>query len=230
MSGAPASDEQISPTRFGLPASYRQRQQPEYFADDADDGITWQPDVYPYAASLARQLGRDVIIDIGCGRAGKLATLAADEPAWQYIGVDFGTNIHWCTTNRTFGQWIEADLETCRDLPIPVEILQRALIVCSDVLEHLIRPDTALALIHALALAGDNVAVLSTPAREHRAGTEYIGEPRNPAHVREWTSDEFQRFLTASGFIIRDFQLTRSDDRDGGLTTQLVTVAPETRG
>lgn len=27
---------------------------PDYFADTADDGITWQPDVYPHAAAFAR--------------------------------------------------------------------------------------------------------------------------------------------------------------------------------
>ena len=39
---------------FGLPAAYQQRPNPDYFADTADDGITWQPDVYPHAAALAR--------------------------------------------------------------------------------------------------------------------------------------------------------------------------------
>src|SRR5690606_5282573 len=101
---------------------------------------------------------------------------------------------------------------------------------CSDVLEHLVRPDIAMRLMWTLATIGDNApVVLSTPAREHRAGAAYHGQPRNPAHVREWTSAEFAAFVTASGFSIHDAHLTRSDDHRGGLTTQLVTAFPTPR-
>lgn len=212
---------------FGLPAGYQQRLNPEYFADTADDGITWQPDVYPYAAGLALVLGRDVIIDIGCGHAGKLALLQHGQPGWHYIGVDYGPNIQWCRSHRSFGDWIEADLETVTSLAIPAARLSRAVIVCSDVLEHLVRPDIAMRMMLSLSIDGDNApVVLSTPARERRAGAGYLGQPRNRAHVREWTSSEFQAFLASSGFTIRDARLTRSDDKSNGLTTQLVTAYP----
>jgi hypothetical protein len=224
------SADLTAPQRFCLPVGYQQRQQPEYFADDADDGITWQPDVYPHAADLARHLGRDAIIDVGCGRAAKLATLHQHEPTWHYIGVDVGPNIQWCQTHHPFGTWLEADLEACTVLPIPADQLCRAVIVCSDVLEHLVRPDIAMRLMWTLATIGNDApVVLSTPAREHRAGADYLGQPRNPAHVREWTSAEFTAFVAASGFGIRDAHLTRSDDHSGGLTTQLVTAFPVPR-
>lgn len=230
MSATDEPGDSTASTRFGLPAPYQQRLHPEYFADATDDGITWQPDVYPHAANLARHLGRTVIIDIGCGRAGKLAALHQTEPNWHYIGVDFGPNITWCRGNHSFGEWIEADLEGCVVLPIPDERMCEAVIVCSDVLEHLIRPDIAMAMMLTLATVG-RVApvVLSTPAREHRAGAHYLGQPRNPAHVREWTSTEFQTFVTASGFNIHDAHLTRSDDHSGGLTTLLATAYPAVR-
>jgi hypothetical protein len=215
------------PGQFGLPSAYQQRLNPDYFADSTDDGITWQPDVYPHAARLARELGRNVIIDIGCGHAGKLALLQDDQPGWHYIGVDYGPNIEWCRTNHAFGDWIEADLETCAALAIPSAQLRRAVIICSDVLEHLIRPDVAVRMMLTLATTGDRApVVLSTPARERRAGTNYLGQPRNPAHVREWTSSEFQSFVSASGFAIHNARLTRSDDQSNGLTTQLVTAYP----
>jgi hypothetical protein len=219
-----------TPARFALPAAYQQRLQPEYFTDGTDDGITWQPDVYPHAADLARHLGRTVVIDIGCGRAGKLATLHQTEPDWHYIGADFGPNIEWCRANHTFGEWIEVNLEACKVLPIPDHHLRQAVIICSDVLEHLIRPDIALGMMVALAIVGNNApVVLSTPARERRAGAGYLGQPRNPAHVREWTSTEFETFVAASGFSIHDAHLTRSDDYSQGPTTQLVTAYPTAR-
>lgn len=75
-------------------------------------------------------------------------------------------------------------------------------------------------------VGGNSPVVLSRPAREHRAGADYLGQPRNRAHVREWTSNEFETFAAASGFTIYDARLTRSDERSNGLSTQLLTAYP----
>lgn len=203
---------------------YRSRDHVEYFLDETDDTVTWQPDVYPYAAARAKELGRDVMIDIGCGRAGKLASLAYEYPAWTFIGVDFGDNLLWCRDNHPFGEWIEVDLETADRLPIAPSLVDRSIVVCSDVIEHLVDPTPALSLIRRLLLEGSAAAVLSTPARERRSGYDAPGPPRNPSHVREWASDEFQALLKASGFEIHYAGLTRSDDASNGLSTQLLLV------
>ncbi|WP_408907376.1 hypothetical protein [Streptomyces albidoflavus] len=75
---------------------------------------------------------------------------------------------------------------------------------------------------------GSAEAVLSTPARECRSGYDAPGPPRNPSHVREWASDEFQALLRASGFDIHYADLTRSDDFSNGLSTQLLLVGAQT--
>ncbi|MBM7437645.1 bifunctional 2-polyprenyl-6-hydroxyphenol methylase/3-demethylubiquinol 3-O-methyltransferase UbiG [Streptomyces sp. HB132] len=212
---------------FFIRSGYRSRNQVEYFLDEADDAITWQPDVYPYAAARAKELGRDVLIDIGCGRAGKLASLASEYPAWTFIGVDFGDNLLWCRDNHSFGQWVEADLESTEGLPIAPSLVRRSLVICSDVVEHLVNPMPVLSLIRGLLHEGSAEAVLSTPARECRSGYDTPGPPRNPSHVREWASDEFQALLRASGFAIRHTGLTRSDDFSNGLSTQLLLVGAE---
>jgi hypothetical protein len=219
----PASPIGKATSHFIRPG-YRSRDTVAYFVDETHDGITWQPDVYPYAAARAEELGRGVLIDIGCGRAAKLAALAAARPDWTFIGVDFGDNLRWCRDNHTFGQWIEADLEQARRLPITPELTSRSLVICSDVLEHLLDPQPALALIRGLLAQGCAAAVLSTPAREHRSGYHAPGPPRNPSHVREWASDEFQALLRHAGFEVRHARLTRSDDVSHGLSTQLVLV------
>ncbi|MGY0230172.1 class I SAM-dependent methyltransferase [Longispora urticae] len=211
-----------SETYFIRPG-YRSRETVEYF-HDLTDGVIWQPDVYPYAAEQAIRHGRDVIIDIGCGQAGKLAALALGYPCWTYVGVDFGENLTWCRENLPFGTWVDADLETAERLPLSRELVQRSVVVCSDVLEHLLDPTPALKMIRGLLRDGCARAVLSTPAREQRSGYADPGPPRNPSHVREWTSDEFEALLNASGFEVEHASLTRSDDASGGLTTQLVVV------
>lgn len=209
---------------YFIRSGYRSREQVEYFLDETDDAVTWQPDVYPYAAARAKELGRDVVIDIGCGRAGKLASLAYEHPAWTFIGVDFGDNLVWCRDNHPFGEWIEVDLESAERLPIPSTLVRRSIVVCSDVIEHVTNPMPALSLIRGLLMEGSAAVVLSTPARECRSGYDAPGPPRNPSHVREWASDEFRALLKASGFEIHYAGLTRSDDFSNGLSTQLILV------
>jgi SAM-dependent methyltransferase len=208
--------------RYFLPEGYMQGKHAQYFLDDASDGVVWQPDVYPLIADIASRQGRDVIIDVGCGRAGKLVPMAAAHPEWHYIGIDHGENLAWCATHLTFGHWIDADLEKAQELPIAASTLARAVVVCSDVLEHLLRPDNAVDFIKTMLRSGAGPAVFSTPAREERAGLMHLGPPSNPSHVREWASTEFETFFRAGNLVIEESSLTRSDYHGGGLTTQLV--------
>ncbi|ROO62175.1 methyltransferase family protein [Micromonospora sp. Llam0] len=207
-----------------LTRGYIERTEPEYFVDDESSGVTWQPDVYPELLALARKHGRDVVIDLGCGRAGKLAGLAVQEPGLQVVGVDIGPNIAWCRENHQCGRWLEADLESAMTLPLAPATIERSVVLCSDVLEHLIDPRPAMRLICWLLETGAARAVLSTPARDKRAGAEHLGPPFNPSHVREWTCREFRAFAESFPVQVERFDLTRSDDADGGLTTQLVVL------
>ncbi|MGW1614921.1 methyltransferase domain-containing protein [Streptomyces sp. NPDC002285] len=213
---------------YFIRSGYRSRTEVEYFLDETNDTVTWQPDVYPYTAAQTQRLGRDVVIDIGCGRAGKLASLAGEYPDWSYIGVDFGDNLAWCRDNHPFGEWIDVDLESAERLPIDTSLVRRSIVVCSDVIEHLMDPMPTLTLIRGLLMEGSAAAVLSTPARECRSGYDTPGPPRNPSHVREWASDEFQALLKASGFEIHYAGLTRSDDASNGMSTQLLLVGAGT--
>ncbi|TVT61892.1 class I SAM-dependent methyltransferase [Amycolatopsis rhizosphaerae] len=214
----------FDPELHFLTRGYTQRVPPEYFADTDASGIIWQPDVYPEVLSLARKHHRTAIIDLGCGRAGKLAALREQSPDLDIIGVDFGSNIDWCRERLPFGLWLDADLEAATALPLAPEVIARSVVVCSDVLEHLTDPRPAMRLICWLLDRGAACAVLSTPARDKRAGAAHVGPPFNPAHVREWTQAEFRAFVASFPVAIERFELTRSDDGGGGLTTQLVVV------
>ncbi|PKW18715.1 class I SAM-dependent methyltransferase [Saccharopolyspora spinosa] len=215
----------FDPDLHYLRHGYTPRVPPEYFVD-IDNGITWQPDVYPEVLVLAQQHDRRVIIDLGCGRAGKLVALAAQHPHLDLVGIDFGPNIEWCRANLPVGRWLDADLEAATTLPLDTEVIARSVVVCSDVLEHLIDPRPAMRLICWLLDRGAACAVVSTPARDKRAGTENLGPPANPSHVREWAQDEFRAFVESFPAAIERFGLTRSDDSGGGMTTQLVVLGP----
>ncbi|MPZ67008.1 MAG: SAM-dependent methyltransferase [Pseudonocardiaceae bacterium] len=214
----------LEPNLHYLTRKYVQRVSPEYFVDEDDSGITWQPDVYPETLALARKHDRTVVVDLGSGRASKLVDLVDDNPAVGFIGVDFGANIDWCRENVPIGQWLDTDLETATTLPLTAEVIGQSVVVCSDVLEHLVDPRPAMRLISWLLDGGAACAVLSTPARDERAGAEHLGPPFNPSHVREWTQGEFRAFVASFPVAIERCELTRSDDGGGGLTTQLVVV------
>lgn len=214
----------LDPNLNFLTYGYSQRIPPEYFTDADDSGITWQPDVYPEALALARKHDRAVIIDLGCGRAGKLLELREQDSALNIVGVDYGPNIDWCREHLPVGLWMDSDLESSTTLPLDPEVIARSVVVCSDVLEHLIDPRPAMRLIGWLLDHGAACAVLSTPARDRRIGAGHSGPPVNPSHVREWTQREFRAFVASFPMTIERFELTRSDDSGGGLTTQLVVV------
>jgi SAM-dependent methyltransferase len=216
----------LNPDLHFLARGYTQRVPPQYFADTDDSGIVWQPDVYPETLALARKHDRTVIIDLGCGRASKLVALRKQNQDLDIIGVDFGPNIGWCREHLPVGRWLAADLESATTLPLAPVVIARSVVVCSDVLEHLVDPRPAMRLICWPLDHGAACAVLSTPARDKRAGAEHLGAPFNPSHVREWAQGEFRAFVASFPVAVERFELTRSDDGGGGLTTQLVVVTP----
>lgn len=206
------------PDRYFVKEGYTPRPDPEYADEAAHDGIVWQPDVYPEAARVARLVGASCIVDLGCGTGDKLAALA---PPFDVVGIDLpGPNLDVCRLRHPDVTWIEHDLESSGPLPVPDAVLARSVIVCSDVIEHLRRPDRLLGALRS-ALDRAPAAVLSTPDRDITWGTDHNGPPPNPCHVREWSSAEFAAFLDDAGLRLRSMTLTRSNDRQRAKKTIL---------
>lgn len=196
----PGLDSQTIPANRELfiKDDYRPRLDNDYFEDvlaDGDDPIIHQPDVYPLAAHLARRAGCTHIIDIGCGRAGKLAAL---HPEFQICGIDHGSNIRYCRRRYRFGQWFKWDLNAPPAVRLPRAMLRQSVIVCSDVIEHLTNP---LPLVNTLRdwLQDAPLAILTTPERDLVRGPSDLGPPGNPSHVREWSLAELRRLLDSVG-------------------------------
>jgi len=197
---------------FCLKKGYRSRLRPEYFDDSCEehDGIVWQPDVYDLAAALGTLTGCSHIIDLGCGRGQKLSRL---HPGFAILGVDCGANLQHCRQAYNWGSWIEWDLELPACPPIDHETVSQSVIVCSDVIEHLLDPSHLLGYIRSW-LRHSPIAVLSTPERDLTRGVGDLGPPGNPAHVREWNIDEFKDMLARAGLRSSYCGLTRSNNRD----------------
>lgn len=200
---------------------YRPRLDNDYFEDrvpDGDEGVIHQPDVYPLAAILARRFDCTHIIDIGCGRAGKLVEL---HPEFQICGIDYGANIRYCRKHYRFGKWLRWDLNAAKLAKFNRALLKKSLIICSDVIEHLANP------LHVLTTLEDwlrdaPIAILTTPERELVRGSSDLGPPANPSHVREWNLGELQRLLDSVGMHPLFHGLTVNNSRDLAKKTSLV--------
>ncbi len=205
---------------FFIKPGYRSRAAAVYYADIHDNGITWQPEVYPLAAALARKYDCRYIIDIGCGRASKLSSLY---PEFQVIGMDFGSNLDHCRDKYPFGTWIEVNLEVTKGVPLPLEVLRSAVLVNSDVIEHLVDPTRLMVLIQSYLLHA-KVAVISTPERDLERGFQDMGPPTNPSHIREWNLSELETMLSCFGLRPAYCGLTISNDREMKRKTSLAVV------
>ena len=209
---------------YYIKLGYASRQNPIYYIDESWAGVTWQPMVYPFAAERAVRTGCDTIIDIGCGRAKKVARLREEQPSWNFIGVDYKSNIAWCKYNYNFGVWIEADLER-PSLLFSDRDLKKTIVICADVIEHLISPAPLLDEIRSLLNNGACEAIISTPERDLTRGTDDFGPPANPCHVREWSTAEFRALLQAWDFRVDHLGLTRSHDAAPDEKTILAVVS-----
>ena len=151
--------------------------------------------VYAKCLSMMQRQGYKNLMDVGCGAPVKVKELLypwyddvelVDQPSVAQIATEI---LPGC-------RFTSADLEDI-DLNLSRKF---DLIVCADVVEHLINPDNCLEFIrHHLAPYG--LAVISTPERDYVRGKSCDYSPK-PEHVREWNSEEFEQYITSRGFEI----------------------------
>lgn len=181
-----------------------------------------QPDVYPLARAIGCRSGAVRIIDVGCGQAGKLLRLAND---FELIGIDVRTNIE---TRRALGsehRWIEWDPESSPPLPLDPALADRAIVICADVIEHLIDPRPLLSGLRLLVEQGATL-VLSTPGRNRTRGIEDLGPPASTHRVREWMLVELGDLLRAANLPPTFLGLTVNSSHDLEKDTSLAIVEP----
>src|ERR1051326_5255104 len=182
--------------RFCIKGGYTARLRPEYFVDSLPEslGITHQPDVYPFANFLATKFGCSSVIDVGCGRAQKLMNLSK---SLSVVGIDYGSNMDFCRTNSPASQWVEFDLEEDSVIPLDPETISKSIVICSDVIEHLVDPTNLLKNLKRM-MEYAPVGIITTPERDLVRGLNDPGPPGNPAHVREWNLSELHALLAQS--------------------------------
>lgn len=183
--------------RINPPASADRDGTPYWERGLAHNDTRYQVPVYRLAAKRARQLSPQLVMDIGCGSGDKLNEFFATRP-YRVVGVDQESAIKLARARFPRTEWISGDLDD-EAFWAKLSSHEPDLVICSDVIEHLVDPVGLLRRLRNL--VGSGLLVLSTPDRS-RLECDPLGPPGNPRHVREWTSTELSRLLEASGFQI----------------------------
>jgi len=198
---------------YRLPADYNSRVDYEKYIDGHDSlhSTVYQPQVYKSAFEIVKRTHAKYLIDIGCGDGSKVAQVREFKSDCEVILIDHEYIINNIVKKYDFAQYISADFDV-EIPPIDESILKESVIVCSDVVEHLLKPEIIIDFFRKCKSLVKAI-VISTPDRVEERGYFDYGPPANPYHVREWTLDEFSRLLMDYGFRDRMLAgLTISND------------------
>jgi 2-polyprenyl-3-methyl-5-hydroxy-6-metoxy-1,4-benzoquinol methylase len=157
----------------------------------------FQAPVYAYAQRVLGRSNCSTLIDVGCGPASKLRAIHERFPELHIIGIDQQQAIAYCRKNHDFGHWYVDDLAQPSS---SLDELRGQLVICADVIEHLLDPDRLLDYLKKKTSPGGSI-LLSTPERDVLRGEDCKRSP-NPSHIREWNSQELEAYLTHRGFRI----------------------------
>jgi 2-polyprenyl-3-methyl-5-hydroxy-6-metoxy-1,4-benzoquinol methylase len=159
--------------------------------DQAGHTDKFQDEVYYAANSLFREKGYETLLDIGCGSAYKLLKYFNDK---KFVGLDLEPNLSYIREKYPLCDFRESDFKNPPKEKFDV-------ILCSDVIEHLLDPDELLNFISNIEFKH---LVLSTPERgviqklQRSFGWDVLtnGPPHNKMHIREWSFGELKSYLS----------------------------------
>lgn len=173
---------------YNIHKDYKHRTKINYF-DDTNLKDEWQKEVYLYAKDLAIKNNYKRIVDFGCGSAYKLIDNFKN---YDTIGIDLQPTVDFLNKQYPDRKWLTTHNE----------ISNIDIFIASDVIEHMLNPDE---LIDFIIRCQPKEIILSTPDRNLTVknwGDDYFGPPNNIHHIREWTYDEFNSYISDSFNII----------------------------
>lgn len=184
--------------KYFLPKEYTINSIPKHYNDmNATD--RWQKEVYLYCKKLMTDKALTKIIDVGCGSAFKLIKYLGE---FDTIGIETEPCISFLREKYPTRTWLNSGEP---EKSFNNSELSSDLVICSDVIEHIVDPDE---LVKFLLSIKTSYYVISTPCRQRLVqyhGRKDMEAPKNKAHVREWTMDEFKKYLSIKFTILESF-------------------------
>lgn len=160
----------------------------------------FQDEVYQAARKLCVENKYKTVLDIGCGSAYKLIKYFRDK---KFVGLDLEPNLSFIKDKYPLYDFRKSDFNSPPEEPFD-------LIICSDVVEHVLDPDELLAFIENINFKH---LVISTPDRDVIQALQKSfgwdvkvnGPPHNTMHVREWSFREFGDYISQHFNIEKHF-------------------------
>lgn len=170
--------------RYEIKEGYIIRQKPNHY-DDTTLKDEYQDEVYEFAKNLLDEKKFSRIVDVGCGSGFKLIKYFDN---YDTIGIETEPCFSNLIKKYPNKKWIKSGEpeKNFSNFSTKTDI-----IICADVIEHLLDPDLLISYIN---LFEYKYLIISTPDREKFYG-EKNGPPLNHNHVREWTFEEFEKYL-----------------------------------
>ena len=147
----------------------------------------FQREVYQKARHLAEENQYKKILDIGTGSGYKLMKYFSE---YDTLGTDVSKTVQWLRNQYPDRHWT--------DSMNPINGYN--LIICADVIEHIVDPDQLLDMIEQ---CDAEMIVISTVARD--LNNKDLGPPKNLHHCREWTQQEFAKYIGSRFNIIEHY-------------------------
>lgn len=170
-----------SASKYKIKPGYIHKKEYTYL-DKTEGNNEWQQEVYDAAKYRAEKNRYKTIIDFGCGSALKLLQKFPD---YDTIGVEVGETVTKLKQKYPDKNWYDvAQLDT--------EKLSADLVICADVIEHVLDPDDFLKSLNKIDF---KYLYISTPDRNILHSPWNYGPPRNPYHIREWSAYEFRKYI-----------------------------------
>jgi SAM-dependent methyltransferase len=175
--------------------------------DDTNFSDEGQKEVYQFCAKFMAENKLNTVVDVGCGSGYKLIKYLGEfdtkgietEPCFSLLNLKYPDR-KWLISGEKEKSFNEYNLLQNNDV-----------VLCCDVIEHIIDPDVLLEYLISL---NAKYYIISTPCREILCkGQKYSpdyhqhwnGPPKNPCHVREWTMNEFTEYISNKFDIIKSF-------------------------
>ena len=191
---------------YKIQEGYTHRLHPGHH-DDSNWEDQSQYEVYQYCAKFMELNNLQTVVDVGCGSGFKLIK---DLGKFKTIGTETEPCYSLLKSKYPDREWYLAG-EPEKSFYKNPNIENADVVLCCDVIEHIIDPDILLEYLLSL---NAKYYIISTPCREVLCknprfsaiyGPTWDGPPLNGCHVREWTMKEFTEYLSEKFEIVHSF-------------------------
>ncbi len=196
-----------SSVSYFLKEGYRKRESYTHY-DDTNCTDEWQDLVYQKAREIFDQSRSSSVLDIGTGSGYKLNKYFKEDDT---TGLELEQNLEFLREKYPEKKWQLSDFNQRGKYNNDV-------IICSDIIEHLIDPDDLLEFIHSLDF---NYLIISTPDRDIARGKKHQGPPGNRAHTMEWNKPEFYKYISKN-FLVVEHYLCSSRQKNENQECQVI--------